>query len=493
MAYSQENTRFDRTPPQNIEAEMSVLGALLLSKDAIADVEGVIDATDFYKAAHATIFRIIRELFAKGEPADPVTVAGELDRRGDLDRVGGLPYLHTLSSSVPTAANALYYANIVREQSQLRALVETGTRIAQLGYSTDGTDADKLISAAQEEVYAISSRRGASEYVVLQDIIPDLEAEVRKNMESTDTIQGVPTGFKELDGKLNGLRSGQMIIIAARPGAGKSTLAMDICRNSAIKHKMPTAYFSLEMNRNELTMRILSAESGIFHHKMVKGDIKRDEWAKISATLSRISTAPLLVDDSPGITLAEIRAKCRRMKQQYNLKLIVIDYLQLIESSGRTESRQQEVSGFSRSIKLLAKELDVPIIAVAQLNRDSEKRDNKRPQVSDLRESGSLEQDADVILLIHRDDLYKPQNERQNNAEIIIGKQRSGPTGSIELGFLGSLSRFSDYVPSAVAAQAPVPQNAPAQQNMSAQYGSPQPGAPRPGMPPQVSQTPSQR
>jgi len=449
MTTVSEQTRvgssFERVPPRNIEAEMSVLGGMMLSKDAIADVVEIVKSTDFYRPAHQEVFSVVVKLFGAGEPADAVTVGAELQRTGDLERVGGLPYLHTLVASVPTAANAAYYAQIVREQAQLRSLVEAGTRIVQLGYTTDGADVKGLIDMAQAEVYAITEDRATNEYMTLEEIVPGLYDELESNENRDGGLQGIPTGFVELDNKLNGLRGGQMIIVAARPGAGKSTLAMDICRSAAIANGLPTVYFSLEMNRNELSMRVLAAEAKVFLDRMIKGEMTPEDWQSVARTLDRISQKPLIVDDSPNLTLTEIRAKCRRMKQQHDIRLIVIDYLQLLSSGARAvESRQQEVSEFSRSIKLLAKELDVPIIAVAQLNRDSEKRNDKRPQVADLRESGSLEQDADVVLLIHREDMYDRDSAKAGMAEIIIGKQRSGPTGTLELAFQGHYARFAE-------------------------------------------------
>lgn len=424
---------------------MSVLGGMMLSKDAIADVIELLRPPDFYRPAHASVYEVIVELFGRGEPADAVTVGAELKKKGELERIGGLPYLHTLVATVPTAANAAYYANIVREQAQLRSLVEVGTRIVQLGYTTDGADVDGLINIAQSEVFAVSEQRHSVDYVSLEDIVPDLYEELERNANRDGGLDGVPTGFSELDSKLNGLRAGQMIIIAARPGGGKSTLAMDICREAAIRNRMPVAYFSLEMNRTELSMRLLAAESKVFLDRMIKGELETRDWQAIARTLDKISQAPLIVDDSPNMTMGEIRAKARRMKQQHDIALIVVDYLQLLTSGGKSvESRQQEVSEFSRSIKLLAKELEIPIVAVAQLNRDSEKRNDKRPQVADLRESGSLEQDADVVLLIHREDMFVDDPERQGLAEIIIGKQRSGPTGKVELNFQGHFARFAE-------------------------------------------------
>lgn len=442
---AQGGSSFERVPPQNVDAEMSVLGGMMLSKDAIADVIEILRSTDFYRPAHASVYDVVVELFGRGDPADAVTVGAELKRKGELERIGGLPYLHTLVATVPTAANAAYYAGIVREQAQLRSLVEVGTRIVQLGYTTDGADVEGLVNLAQSEVFAVSEQRNSTDYVTLEQVVPELYEELERNANRDGGLDGVPTGFLELDAKLNGLRAGQMIIIAARPGGGKSTLAMDICRSCAVHNNKAAAYFSLEMNRTELSMRLLAAESRVFLDRMIKGELETRDWQEIARTLDKISQAPLIVDDSPNMTMGEIRAKSRRMKQQFDIQLIVIDYLQLLTSGGKSvESRQQEVSEFSRSIKLLAKELEIPIVAVAQLNRDSEKRNDKRPQVADLRESGSLEQDADVVLLIHREDMFNENTEKQGMADIIIGKQRSGPTGIVELAFQGHFSRFAE-------------------------------------------------
>lgn len=442
---AQGGSSFERVPPQNVDAEMSVLGGMMLSKDAIADVIEILRSTDFYRPAHASVYDVVVELFGRGDPADAVTVGAELKRKGELERIGGLPYLHTLVATVPTAANAAYYAGIVREQAQLRSLVEVGTRIVQLGYTTDGADVEGLVNLAQSEVFAVSEQRNSTDYVTLEQVVPELYEELERNANRDGGLDGVPTGFSELDAKLNGLRAGQMIIIAARPGGGKSTLAMDICRSCAVHNNKAAAYFSLEMNRTELSMRLLAAESRVFLDRMIKGELETRDWQEMARTLDKISQAPLIVDDSPNMTMGEIRAKSRRMKQQFDIQLIVIDYLQLLTSGGKSvESRQQEVSEFSRSIKLLAKELEIPIVAVAQLNRDSEKRNDKRPQVADLRESGSLEQDADVVLLIHREDMFNENTEKQGMADIIIGKQRSGPTGIVELAFQGHFSRFAE-------------------------------------------------
>ncbi|MFD1505955.1 replicative DNA helicase [Georgenia yuyongxinii] len=435
---------FDRTPPQDVAAEQSVLGGMLLSKDAIADVVEELRGNDFYRPAHEMVYEAILDLYGRGEPADAVTVAAELAKRGEIARVGGAPYLHTLISSVPTAANAGYYARIVREQSVLRRLVEAGTRIVQLGYSTDGGDVDELVNSAQAEVYAVTERRTSEDYVPLRDTINLAMDEIEKASNRGEGMTGVPTGFADLDTLTNGLHGGQMIIIAARPAVGKSTLAVDICRSASIKHGLTSVIFSLEMGRAELTMRLLAAEAAVPLQNMRKGNMRDEDWTKIAQAMGRVSEAPLFIDDSPNMSLMEIRAKCRRLKQKHDLRLVVVDYLQLMSSGKRVESRQQEVSEFSRALKLLAKELEVPVIAVAQLNRGPEQRTDKKPMMSDLRESGSLEQDADVVILLHREDSYDKETPRAGEADIIVAKHRNGPTDTVVVAFQGHYSRFVD-------------------------------------------------
>jgi replicative DNA helicase len=435
---------FDRTPPQDIAAEQSVLGGMLLSKDAIADVAEIIRGTDFYRPAHEMVYEAIVDLYSRGEPADAVTVSAELTKRGDLSRVGGAPYLHTLIASVPTAANAGYYARIVRERSVLRRLVDAGTRIAQLGYATDGGDVDDLVNTAQAEVYAVSERRAREDYIPLRDVINATMDEIDAMSNRGEGMIGVPTGFADLDRLTNGLHGGQMIIVAARPAIGKSTLGLDICRAASIKAGMASVIFSLEMSRTEITMRLLSAESGVPLQNMRRGTMKDEDWTRLAATMGKVSEAPLFIDDSPNMSLMEIRAKARRLKQRHDLRLIVVDYLQLMSSGKRVESRQQEVSEFSRALKLLAKELEVPVIAISQLNRGPEQRTDKRPMMSDLRESGSLEQDADVVILLHREDAYEKESPRAGEADLIVAKHRNGPTDTVTVAFQGHRARFVD-------------------------------------------------
>jgi replicative DNA helicase len=435
---------FGRTPPQDLAAEQSVLGGMLLSKDAIADVVEVLRGQDFYRPAHELIFDAVLDLYGRGEPADAVTVADELTKRGELGRVGGPAYLHTLLSSVPTAANAGYYARIVHERAVLRRLVSAGTKIVQLGYATDGGDVDEIVNAAQAEIYQVTERRTSEDYAPLGDIIEGAIDEIEASSSRGDGLTGVPTGFADLDRLTNGLHPGQMIVIAARPAMGKSTVALDIARSAAIHHRLTSVIFSLEMGKNEIVMRLLSAEARIPLQNMRKGTMREEDWTRLARTMGDISDAPLFIDDSPNMSLMEIRAKCRRLKQRHDLKLVVIDYLQLMSSGKKVESRQQEVSEFSRALKLLAKELEVPVIALSQLNRGPEQRTDKKPQMSDLRESGSIEQDADVIMLLHREDVYEKESPRAGEADFIVAKHRNGPTDTIVVAFQGHYSRFVD-------------------------------------------------
>jgi replicative DNA helicase len=391
-------TEFERTPPQDVIAEQSVLGGMLLSKDAISDVVEILRERDFYRPAHELIYDAIIDLYGRGEPADPVTVAAELTKRGDLVRAGGAPYLHTLISSVPTAANAGYYAKIIRERAIMRRLVEAGTKIVQLGYTDEG-EVDDAVDQAQAEVFAVTERRQAEDYVQLSELLP--------------------------------------------AAYDKSTLGLDIARYASIHKRETSVIFSLEMSRSEITMRMLSAEARVPLNNIRSGQLGEEEWAKMARRMGEISDAPLFIDDSPNLSLMEIRAKARRLKQRHNLKLVVIDYLQLMTSGKKVENRQQEVSEFSRQLKLLAKELNVPVVAISQLNRSPEQRSDKKPMLSDLRESGSIEQDADVVILLHREDLYDSQN-RSGEADLIVAKHRNGPTRTITVSAQLHLARFTD-------------------------------------------------
>jgi replicative DNA helicase len=618
----QRGEEFDRMPPHDVAAEQCVLGGMLLSKDAISDVIEVIRPSDHYRPAHQIVHEAILDLYARGEPADAITVSNELSRRGELPRIGGAPYLHTLIASVPTAANAGYYARIVRERAILRRLVEAGTRIVQMGYAGD-SDADDLVDRAQAEVYAVTDRRIAEDYQSLSEIMPGALDEIEAIGSHGGGLTGVPTGFADLDSLTNGLHPGQMVVIAARPAVGKalaldtplrtpagwttmgmvavgdhligadgkptrvvaatdvmhgrpcyevafsdgeaivadenhqwltwtpswlapprvvttgeiaadlrlltpdrrtlhavppplaaravaapalaaspsrsgapgaagmagdsrdwryivdvrpvlprpvrcvqvdnddhlylagrtmipthnSALALDFARAATIRSGLPTVLFSLEMGRNEITMRLLAAEARVPMNLMRTGQLSDDDWARLAKRMSEVVDAPLFIDDSPNMSLMEIRAKCRRLKQRHDLKMVIIDYLQLMSSPKRVESRQQEVSEMSRSLKLLAKELEVPVVALSQLNRGPEQRQDKKPMLSDLRESGSIEQDADVVILLHREDAYEKESPRAGEADLIVAKHRNGPTATVTVAFQGHYSRFVDMAP----------------------------------------------
>ena len=588
----------DRTPPQDNAAEQSVLGSMLLSKDAIADVVEEVQAVDYYRPAHEIIHDVIIDLYGRGEPADPITVADELQKRGELQRIGGAPYLHTLSANVPIAANAGYYAAIVREKAILRRLVEAGTRIAAMGYSGEG-EINDVVDSAQAEVYKVTDRRASEDYAPLSDIMSGVLDEIEMIGNREAGLYGVPTGFADLDDLTNGLHAGQMIIVAARPAMGKalaldtplptptgwttmgevavgdllydaegrptsvvaatdvmvgrpcyevtfsdgstivadaehqwlteplaaapgdrgnlaslgdtksprssiittvglaqqvgsahviampdgaqvkvesvsriesvavrcvqvdneehlylagptgipthnSTLALDFCRAASIHNNLTSCFFSLEMTRSEIMMRLLSAEAKVPLNHIRNGTMRDDDWEKLARKMGQVSGAPMFIDDSPNMTMMEIRAKARRLKQRHDLKVIVIDYMQLMSSGKKVESRQLEVSEFSRNIKLLAKELEIPIIALSQLNRGPEQRSDKRPMMSDLRESGSLEQDADMVILLHRDDVYEKESTRPGEADLIVAKHRNGPTRDLTVAFQGHYSRFVD-------------------------------------------------
>ncbi len=433
----------ERTPPHDLLAEQRAIGGMPLSKDAVADVIETVRGVDFYIPKHEVIFEAILALYSHGEPTDVIAVTDELTKSANLQRAGGAEYLHTLTGLVPTAANAGYYASIVAEKAVLRRLVEAGTRIVQMGYASEGEVTD-LVNNAQAEIYGVTGGVETEDYVPLVEAISNAVDEIELARGRDGEMAGVPSGFRELDELTNGLHGGQLIIVAARPGLGKSTLALDFARSASVKHQMPSIFFSLEMGRSEIAMRLLAAEASIPMHHLRKGNMDQRDWDKIANTRGEIADAPLYIDDSPNMTLVEIRAKCRRLSQRVGLKLVVIDYLQLMTSGKKVESRQQEVSEFSRALKLLAKELNVPVVALSQLNRGPEQRADKKPALSDLRESGSLEQDADIVILLHREDAYERDHPRAGEADLIVAKHRNGRQDTIGVAFSGMYSRFSD-------------------------------------------------
>ena len=430
-----------RVAPHNIEAEQSVLGGMMLSEEAVAEVIEITSGKDFYTSKHELIFDAIVTLFGRGEPTDVIAVTDQLNKNGNLLKSGGADYLHSLTSYVPTAANASYYAKIVADKAILRRLIEAGTKIAQTGYDSQG-EVEDLVNQAQSEIYKVASTASKDDYVGLSDSLEDAIREIESAQNRGGELTGIPSGFTDLDAYTHGLHPGQLIIVAARPAVGKSTFALDVARNAAVKHNKATIFFSLEMGRAEIAMRMLSAESSIYLQSMRKGTVTESDWTKLAAVRGRINDAPLYIDDSPNMSLVEIRAKCRRLAQQVDLKMVVIDYIQLMSSGKKVESRQQEVSEFSRALKLLAKELQIPVVALSQLNRQTEQSKDKRPEISHLRESGSLEQDADVVILLHREGIYEKDHPRAGEADIILAKQRNGPTGTVVVAFHGQYSRF---------------------------------------------------
>ncbi|BCL14830.1 replicative DNA helicase [Micromonospora sagamiensis] len=430
---AQRDGQFDKTPPQDVAAEQCVLGGMLLSKDAIADVVEILKTHDFYRPIHATIFDTILEIYGRGEPADPITVAAALADSGDLVRIGGAPYLHSVIASVPTAANAAYYARIVAERAVLRRLVEAGTRIVQLGYGTaagGSRDVDDVVDLAQQAIYDVTEKRVSEDFAVLADMLQPTLDEIEAVGAQGGVMTGVPTGFSDLDRLLNGLHPGQLIIVAGRPGLGKSTASMDFARNAAIRANQAAAIFSLEMSKVEIVMRLLSAEARVPLHVLRSGQLSDDDWTKLARCMGEISEAPLFVDDTPSMNLMEIRSKARRLKQRHDLKMIVVDYLQLMTSPKRTESRQQEVADLSRGLKLLAKEVECPVIAVSQLNRGPEQRTDKRPQLSDLRESGCLTAESRVV-------------RADNNSEVTLGELLASGARDIPVWALDEKLRYT--------------------------------------------------
>lgn len=451
---------FDRIPPHDDDAEMAVLGGMLMSKDAIGEVSQMITTTDFYQPKHQTIYDAIITLFAASQPVDAVIVANRLLKDGELEKIGGSEYLHSLVAAVPTAANASYYAEIVHQRAILRNVIAAGTKIAQMGYAAEGSQAEDIVNLAQAEVYEMGIGKVRQDYEIIGSVVGDT-LQLIEDMQSGEIQQGIKTGFKDIDDVTQGLQPGQMVVVAGRPAMGKSTLGIDFARHAALHEHQTAVVFSLEMSKNELAQRIIAAETNIS-----LGDLRRveritaDKWNTLNNFLGKLRDAPLFIDDSPNMSLMEIRAKCRRLKQTNDLKLVVIDYLQLMTSGKAIESRQQEVSEFSRALKLLAKELEVPVVALSQLNRSSEMRNDKKPQLSDLRESGSIEQDADVVFLVHRPEVYNPE-ERQGEADIIMAKHRNGPTDTFTLTFTGQFSRFNNMAHDAGMsnmAMPPIPQ-----------------------------------
>lgn len=445
---------WDKTPPHNIDAEQSVLGALLLDNSAISRVLRFLSPEDFYLESHRVIFQTLLELEDDGQAADLVTVTEKLRRKNQLEKVGGTTYVATLTNIAPTSANVEYYARIVEEKSLLRNLINLAVRIAGMGYE-GSEDAQRLMEEAERMLLELGSRRTSTVFASISEVLLDTFKHLEFLHQHKGEITGTPTGFYDLDRICQGLHPGDLIIAAGRPSMGKTSLGMCIAYQAAKATQKPVAIFSLEMSKEQLVQRMLCAEAMVDQHKLRGGFISDHDWGKLNNQAREMAKLPIFIDDSGVLTVRQIRAKARRMHMENGLGLIVIDYLQLMQGTGRTENRQQEIAAISRALKGLAKELHIPVLALAQLSRSVEQRQDKRPIMSDLRESGSLEQDADVVMFIYRDEYYNPETEKTGIAEIIISKQRNGPTGVVELAFLKEYTRFMNLARREPEEQAP--------------------------------------
>lgn len=436
----------DRLPPQNLEAEQAVLGAILLENEAIYRAVEIIVADDFYRESHRKIFKAMLELLDRGEAIDLVTVSEMLTRKNTLEDAGGASYLSSLASQIPTAANVAYHARIVREKAVLRALIRSAGEIAGKVYE-ESLDADDLLDFAERTVFEISDRRIKTEFTSLKDAVKDSFTTIERLYEKKETITGVPSGFTELDENTSGFQASDLIIVGGRPSMGKTAFALNIAQHAGIEEKLPVAIFSLEMSKRQLALRMLCSEAMVDSNAVRKGMIRKQDWHKLTDAAGKLTQASIFIDDSSALTALEMRAKARRLKKEHDLGLVIVDYLQLMRGKGSFERREQEISDISRSLKALAKELDIPVIALSQLNREVEKTADKRPSLANLRESGAIEQDADVILFLHREEMYDRDNpDKKGKAEVIIAKQRNGPTGTVKLTYLSRSTRFQNFV-----------------------------------------------
>ncbi|HZG15687.1 MAG TPA: replicative DNA helicase [Candidatus Bathyarchaeia archaeon] len=436
----------DRVPPQNNEAEQSVIGAVFLSKEALITAMEILRPEDFYKTAHQRIFQTMLDLYEKGEPVDLVTVTAELQDHKLLDEVGGVPYLTALAGSVPTAANVEYYARIVEEKSLLRRLILTATKIANDGYSRED-EVGEIIADAEKYIMEIAQNRNSGGFTPIRDALLETYERIEFLSQRRGDVTGIPSGYVDLDKMTAGFQRSDLIILAARPSVGKTAFALNVAQNVAARAGETVAIFSLEMSASQLVQRMICAEGNLDASKMRSGWLEEDDWQKLTMAIGTLAKAPIYIDDSPGVTVQDIRAKCRRLQAERGLGMILIDYLQLIHGRGKGDNRQQEVSEISRTLKGIARELNVPVIALSQLSRSVEQRQDKRPMMSDIRESGSIEQDADIVAFLYRDDYYDKQTENKNVIEVIIAKQRNGPTGTVELAFLKEFNKFVSLDP----------------------------------------------
>ncbi|CAM3648935.1 replicative DNA helicase [Marinicrinis lubricantis] len=435
---------FDRVPPQNIEAEQAVLGAILLDSDALITVMERLQSEDFYKTSHQFIFEAMVQLGEEQEPVDLVTITSRLQDLQQLEEVGGVSYLTQLANAVPTAANVDHYASIVEEKSLMRRLIRTATHIVTEGYAS-ADDVSSLLSDAEQRIMEISNRRSSSGFISIRDVVMEVFDKVEMLYQQKGNTTGIPSGFIDLDKMTSGFQRNDLIIVAARPSVGKTAFALNIAQNVGVRAKETVAIFSLEMSAAQLVQRMLCAEANVDAGRLRTGYLENDDWEKLTMAIGALAEANIYIDDSPAVTVADIRSKCRRLKRERGLGMIVIDYLQLIHGRGKSDNRQQEVSEISRTLKQIARELEVPVIALSQLSRSVEQRQDKRPMMSDLRESGSIEQDADIVAFLYRDDYYNQDTEKKNIIEIIVAKQRNGPVGTVELVFMKNYNKFVNY------------------------------------------------
>lgn len=431
-----------KVPPHDLEAEQAIIGSMLTDRDAVISAIEMLKEEDFYREDNKAIYTAILNLYNRAEPIDIITVKSELESMGKFEQVGGLEYLAELPEKVPTTANAMKYIKIVEEKSTLRRLIKTANEIIELGYSPT-EDVEDIMEGAEKKIFNIMQEKNQKGYAPIKDVLVESFTKLEELYNRKQHITGVPSGFTELDYRTAGFHGSELILIAARPAMGKTAFALNIATNAAVKANVPVAVFSLEMSKEQLVNRILCSESMVDSNKVRTGKLEEDDWTKLAGAIGPLSEAEIFIDDTPGINITEIRAKCRKLKLEKNIGMVVIDYLQLIQGSNkRGGSREQEISEISRSLKILAKELDVPVIALSQLSRAAEQRPDHRPMLSDLRESGAIEQDADIVMFLYRDDYYNQDSEKKDIAEIIIAKHRGGSTGTVELLWLGSYTKF---------------------------------------------------
>ena len=435
----------NRIPPHSVESEQSILGSIILDKEAIITVAETIQPMDFYKEAHKIIYESMLKLNSNNEPIDLITLIEELRKEGHLDSIGGISYLTSLSTIVPTTSNVKYYANIVKEKSVMRQLIKASNEIINLGYDAS-TDVQEILDKAEKNIFDISQEKSGDDIQPINVVLQDTFEMIEKLCTDKSEVTGITTGFADLNKKINGLQRTDLILLAARPAMGKTAFSLNLVQNAALKGDASVAVFSLEMSKEQLVQRMLSAQSNVELSKIKTGNLGESDWPRIIDGMAVLSEANIFIDDTPGIKISEIRSKCRRLKIEKGLDLILIDYLQLMEGEGKNENRQQEIAKISRSLKILAKELDCPVVALSQLSRSPELRKDHRPILSDLRESGSIEQDADIVMFLYRDEYYHDDSEKKNIGEVIIAKNRHGETGNVELVWFGQVQKFSDKI-----------------------------------------------